>query len=151
MVILVIKDRCCFEPDIEIIRTCHKWGTRLQIVRTKFDVDLRSFVNDRPEKVEELKSRGKFNLKAVAECLREDMAQELTENLIKQGILFFWESCFLLPLPFGILHKNLQIHADCLYRTFTFQKNVSGFINMLFQILNTRSIATRASTNIFDA
>merc|ERR1719483_1556816 len=86
MVILVIKERCCFEPDIEIIRTCHKWGTRLQIVRTKFDVDLRSFVHDRPEKFEELKSRGKFNLKVVAECLREDMAKELTENLTKQGM-----------------------------------------------------------------
>ena len=90
MVILVIKDRCCFESDLEIIRMCHKWGTRVQIVRTKFDVDLRSFVNDRPEKIEELKRDGKFNLKVVAECLRAEMSAELTENLVKQGISTFY-------------------------------------------------------------
>ena len=86
MVILVIKDRCCYESDLEIIRMCHKWGTRVQIVRTKFDVDLRSFVRDCPDKIAELRRDGKFNLQVVAQCLRAEMSEELTENLIKQGI-----------------------------------------------------------------
>ena len=86
MVIVVMNNRCCFECDLEVIRICHEWKTRFQIVRTKFDIDLRAFVRDHPEKIKELSENGKCNAKEIARCLRDDISDELTQSLLKQGI-----------------------------------------------------------------
>ena len=87
MVIIVMKDRCCFETDLEAIRICHKWNTKFIIVRTKFDVDVRAFVHDRPEKLRELREDGKFNKQEIARCVRMEMVEEFTQSLSKQGIV----------------------------------------------------------------
>ena len=86
MVIIVIADRCCFENDLEVIRICHAWDTKFKIVRTKFDVDLCAFVYDRPEKIKELAEDQKCNGREIAKCLREEMSEELTDNLKKHFI-----------------------------------------------------------------
>ena len=87
MVIIIFNHRCCFESDLEVIRICHEWETNFQIIRTKFDVDLRAFVHDRPEKIKELAKEGKCNAKELAKCLRAEISEELTESLLKQGII----------------------------------------------------------------
>ena len=88
--IIVMSNRACFESDLEVIRVCHKWGTRIQIVRTKFDVDLRSFVLDHPEKIQELSEQGKCTGREIAKLLRADISEELTKSLLKQGIYYIF-------------------------------------------------------------
>ena len=83
-----MTNRCSFESDLEAIRICHEWKTPFLIVRTKFDVDVGAFVDDRPQKVEELFRKNKFNQREVGLCVRAEMLEEFTKSLRDQGIAY---------------------------------------------------------------
>ena len=87
MVIIIMNGRCCYETDLEAIQICHDWNTRFQIVRTKFDVDMYNFRFDHPEIVKDLLKMGKCTPLEIARCLRKEMSEELTDSLLRQGIL----------------------------------------------------------------
>ena len=80
-----MTNRCSFESDLEAVRICHEWKTPFLIVRTKFDVDVGAFVDDRPKKVEELFRANKFNQREIGLCVRKEMVEEFKKSLREQG------------------------------------------------------------------
>ena len=85
MVLLIMKDRCCFESDMEAIRICSEWKTPFHLIRTKFDIDLSSYIRDKPEKIKELAEKEECGLPRVAQSLRLEIQEELTKSLLAKG------------------------------------------------------------------